>query len=59
MIVCDGTDDAAERVGSMLRNDPATGVMRHADAGYGIAINCAVDAKLDLPMLTATAKGVK
>ena len=59
VIVCDGTDDAAKRVGRVLRNDPATGVMRHADAGYEIAINCAVDAKLDLPMLTATAKGVK
>ncbi len=59
VIVCDGTDDAARRVGRVLRNDPATGVMRHADAGYEIAINCAHEAKLDLPMLTATGKGVK
>ncbi|WP_323952002.1 urocanate hydratase [Aeromonas caviae] len=59
VIVCDGTDDAAKRVGRVLRNDPATGVMRHADAGYEIAINCAVDAKLDLPMIDATGKGVK
>ena len=43
----------------VLRNDPATGVMRHADAGYEIAINCAVEAKLDLPMIDATGKGVK
>lgn len=51
VIVCDGTDDAAERVARVLHNDPATGVMRHADAGYDIAINCAKDQGLDLPML--------
>ncbi|MFM5006095.1 urocanate hydratase [Aeromonas hydrophila] len=58
VIVCDGTDDAARRVGRVLRNDPATGVMRHADAGYEIAINCAHEAKLDLPMIDG-ANGVK
>ena len=58
VIVCDGTDDAAKRVGRVLRNDPATGVMRHADAGYEIAINCAHEAKLDLPMIDG-ANGVK
>ena len=52
VIVCDGSDDAAERVGRVLRNDPATGVMRHADAGYDIAINCAKEQGLDLPMIT-------
>lgn len=52
VIVCDGTDDAAERVGRVLHNDPATGVMRHADAGYDIAINCAKEQNLDLPMLS-------
>lgn len=41
MIVCDGTDEAAERIARVLHNDPATGVMRHADAGYDIAIACA------------------
>jgi urocanate hydratase len=51
VIVCDGTDDAAKRVGRVLRNDPATGVMRHADAGYDIAIDCAEQQGLDLPML--------
>jgi urocanate hydratase len=51
VIVCDGTDDAAERVERVLRNDPATGVMRHADAGYDIAINCAEEQGLDLPMV--------
>lgn len=51
VIVCDGTDDAAKRVGRVLHNDPATGVMRHADAGYGIAINCAKEQQLDLPLL--------
>ncbi|OCH17052.1 urocanate hydratase [Aliivibrio logei] len=52
VIVCDGTDDAAERVNRVLHNDPATGVMRHADAGYDIAINCAKEQNLDLPMLS-------
>ncbi|MDF0604663.1 urocanate hydratase [Neisseriaceae bacterium TC5R-5] len=51
VIVCDGTDAAAKRVGRVLRNDPATGVMRHADAGYEIAQNCAREQGLDLPML--------
>lgn len=51
VIVCDGTDAAAERVGRVLRNDPGTGVMRHADAGYDIAIDCAKEQGLDLPML--------
>ncbi len=51
VIVCDGTDEAAKRVGRVLRNDPATGVMRHADAGYDIAIQCAQEQGLDLPML--------
>lgn len=51
VIVCDGTDDAAKRVGRVLWNDPATGVMRHADAGYDLAIDCAKENNLDLPML--------
>ncbi|AWL10660.1 Urocanate hydratase [Saliniradius amylolyticus] len=51
VIVCDGTDDAAERIGRVLWNDPATGVMRHADAGYDIAKDCARENGLDLPML--------
>jgi urocanate hydratase len=50
VIVCDGTDDAAQRVGRVLWNDPATGVMRHADAGYAIANHCAQENGLDLPM---------
>ena len=49
VIVADGTDDAAERLGRVLWNDPATGVMRHADAGYEIAIDCAREQGLDLP----------
>ncbi len=40
-IACDGTEDAARRIERVLWNDPATGVMRHADAGYGDAIACA------------------
>lgn len=51
VIVADGTDEAAARIGRVLWNDPATGVMRHADAGYDIAINCATEQGLDLPML--------
>ena len=51
VIVADGTDEAGERLGRVLWNDPGTGVMRHADAGYDIAINCAKEQGLDLPML--------
>jgi len=53
VIVCDGTDEAAVRIARVLHNDPATGVMRHADAGYDEAINCAREKQLDLPMLAA------
>ncbi|WP_332059702.1 urocanate hydratase [Bartonella sp. CB74] len=52
VIVCDGTDEAAERIARVLSNDPATGVMRHADAGYDIAIKCAQEKGLNLPMIT-------
>ena len=51
VIVCDGSEAAARRVERVLWNDPATGVMRHADAGYDIAIDCAREHKLDLPFL--------
>ncbi|SGZ10619.1 Urocanate hydratase-Imidazolonepropionate hydrolase [Moritella viscosa] len=51
VILCDGTDDAHERISRVLHNDPATGVMRHADAGYDIAKTCAKEQNLDLPML--------
>ena len=53
VIVADGTDDAARRLERVLWNDPATGVMRHADAGYDIAIDCAHEQGLDLPMVTS------
>jgi urocanate hydratase len=49
VIVCDGTPGAAKRLERVLWNDPATGVMRHADAGYDIAIDCAKEKGLDLP----------
>ena len=50
MVICaDGTDDAARRIGNVLWNDPATGVMRHADAGYEIALDCAREQGLRLP----------
>ena len=49
VICCDGTEDAARRIERVLWNDPATGVMRHADAGYEIAIDCARQHGLDLP----------
>ena len=48
-VVCDGTPEAAKRIERVLWNDPATGVMRHADAGYDIAIDCARENGLDLP----------
>lgn len=51
VIVCDGSDDASKRISRVLRNDPATGVMRHADAGYDLAINCAHEQGLSLPMV--------
>ncbi|RUO76685.1 urocanate hydratase [Pseudidiomarina taiwanensis] len=51
VIVADGTAAAEARLGRVLWNDPGTGVMRHADAGYEIAKDCAKDQGLDLPML--------
>jgi urocanate hydratase len=51
VIVCDGTPAAARRVERVLWNDPATGVMRHADAGYETAIECAHEHGLNLPFL--------
>ena len=51
VIVCDGTPAAARRIERVLWNDPATGVMRHADAGYDIAIDCAREHGLELPFL--------
>ena len=53
VIVADGTDDAARRLERVLWNDPGTGVMRHADAGYEIAIDCAREQGLDLPMVNS------
>ena len=51
VIVADGSDDAARRLGRVLWNDPATGVMRHADAGYAEAVACAREQGLDLPSI--------
>jgi urocanate hydratase len=51
VIVCDGSDAAAKRLERVLWNDPASGVMRHADAGYEQAIACAHAQGLDLPFL--------
>jgi urocanate hydratase len=51
VIVCDGSDAAAKRIRRVLWNDPATGVMRHADAGYESAIACAREQGLKLPMI--------
>ncbi|GGX39169.1 urocanate hydratase [Saccharospirillum salsuginis] len=56
VIVCDGTEAARKRIERVLHNDPATGVMRHADAGYDIAIRCAEENNLDLPMLNREKK---
>ncbi|MFT3904830.1 MAG: urocanate hydratase [Steroidobacteraceae bacterium] len=49
VVVCDGTPAAAQRIARVLWNDPASGVMRHADAGYGAALACAREHDLDLP----------
>ena len=51
VILCDGTEEAAQRIGRTLWNDPAMGVIRHADAGYSEAIRCADEHNLDLPMI--------
>lgn len=51
VIVCDGSEQADERLARVLWNDPATGVMRHADAGYESAIACAAQHGLNLPMV--------
>ena len=50
VIVCDGTEAADKRIARVLWNDPGTGVMRHADAGYDIARECAREQGLNLPM---------
>lgn len=51
VIVCDGSKEADQRIARVLWNDPGTGVMRHADAGYEIAQQCAKERGLKLPML--------
>ena len=51
VIVCDGTEAADRRIARVLWNDPGTGVMRHADAGYEIAKDCAREMGLKLPMV--------
>ncbi|QGW64408.1 urocanate hydratase [Lysobacter soli] len=51
VIVCDGSEEADKRIARVLWNDPGTGVMRHADAGYDIAKQCAREQGLKLPML--------
>lgn len=53
VIVCDGSEEADKRIARVLWNDPGTGVMRHADAGYDIAKQCAKEQGLKLPMLGA------
>ncbi|MGA9827377.1 MAG: urocanate hydratase, partial [Rhodanobacteraceae bacterium] len=51
VIVCDGSEAADKRIARVLWNDPATGVMRHADAGYEDAMACAKEKGLELPMV--------
>jgi urocanate hydratase len=58
VVVCDGTPAAARRVARVLWNDPASGVMRHADAGYDLARECARANGLDLPSLVQYGDGV-
>src|SRR5262249_33741895 len=52
VIVCDGTPEAAQRIERVLWNDPASGVMRHADAGYEAALACACARGLKLPSVS-------
>jgi len=51
VIVCDGSEAADQRLERVLFNDPATGVMRHADAGYPLALECAHEHSLNLPSI--------
>ncbi len=55
VIVADGTDEAAEKLARVLTNDPGTGVMRHADAGYPEAIETARERGVNIPMLDPSA----
>jgi urocanate hydratase len=57
VVVADGTEMMAERLQRVLTTDPGTGVMRHADAGYGEAVEKAVESGLDLPMVPETQEG--
>ena len=52
VICCDGSEDTDRRIERVLWNGPATGVMRHADAGYDIALDCACENDLKLPGIT-------
>src|SRR5271156_951611 len=54
VVVCDGTPEAARRIERVLWNDPASGVMRHADAGYEAAVECAREKGLDLPSIPSS-----
>lgn len=51
VIVCDGTKESDEKISRVLWNDPASGVIRHADAGYDEAIDCAKEYEVSIPML--------
>jgi urocanate hydratase len=54
VVLADGTDDGADRLERVLTNDPGTGVLRHVDAGYDIAIDTARDVGIRVPMLDGT-----
>jgi urocanate hydratase len=56
VVVADGTAQGAKRVELVLTNDPGTGVMRHADAGYDLAVEVAREHRMDLPMLPEAAE---
>jgi urocanate hydratase len=57
VVVADGTDEAARRVELVLTNDPGTGVMRHADAGYAEARSVAREREMDLPGVAGPGAG--
>jgi urocanate hydratase len=56
VVVADGTDEMAERLERVLTTDPATGVLRHADAGYDEAREAAIEQGLNVPMLDDAAE---
>jgi urocanate hydratase len=56
VIVCDGTDEQAQKIERVLNNDPGTGIMRHVDAGYQRAVDTAIEKGIKIPMMEESTK---